>query len=83
MRSLLYLTGRTLPPFPTEPEQELIENQLFRMKYIDPKIPGHRVDAERLGLANSAVNRIREALHKAKGLPVRNPLGKERSLAEG
>jgi len=62
---------------------ELIENQLFRMKYIDPKIPGHQIDAERVGLANSAVNRIREALHKAKGLPVRNPLAKERSLAEG
>jgi hypothetical protein len=51
---------------------ELVENQLFRMKYIDSKIPGHRVDDKRLGLANSAVSRIRETLHKAKGHPVRN-----------
>ena len=62
---------------------ELIENQLFRMKYIDPKIPGHRIDAERVGLANSAVDRIREALHRAKGIPAHNPLGKVGSLAKG
>jgi hypothetical protein len=50
---------------------ELVEDQLFRMKYIDPKLPGHRSDPNRLSLANSAVSRIREVLYKAKGHPVR------------
>jgi hypothetical protein len=50
---------------------ELVANQLFRMKYIDSKIPGHKGNAERLQLANTAVDRLKEGLQKAKGLRVR------------
>jgi hypothetical protein len=46
---------------------EMVENQLFRMKFIDSKIPGHRPDAEKQRVSNSAVNALREAYKKAKG----------------
>ena len=34
---------------------ELVDNQLFRMKYIDSKIPGHRPNPEKLRAATSAI----------------------------
>jgi hypothetical protein len=46
---------------------ELVDNQLFRMKFIDPKIPGHKANPERLQFATSAVGTLREAYNKAKG----------------
>jgi hypothetical protein len=46
---------------------ELVDNQLFRMKYIDPKIPGYKADAAKLRAANSAVDAVREAFKGAKG----------------
>ena len=33
----------------------LADNQFFRMKYIDPKIPGHKERPEELRAAQSAV----------------------------
>jgi hypothetical protein len=50
---------------------ELVDNQLFRMKYIDPKIPGHKDNPEKLRLAAAAVAALRETLSKAKGFPAR------------
>ena len=50
---------------------ELVDNQLFRMKYIDPKIPGNKSNPERLKLATSAVNTLKETQNKAKGYKVR------------
>jgi len=47
---------------------ELVDNQLFRMKFIDPKIPGHKDNPEKLQLATSAVNRLKESFRNAKGL---------------
>jgi len=48
---------------------ELVDNQLFRMKFIDPKIPGHK--HERLQLATTAVNRLKESFRSAKGIKAR------------
>jgi hypothetical protein len=46
---------------------EMAENQLFRMKFIDSKIPGHKADPEKQRVAVSAVNSLQEAFNKAKG----------------
>ena len=46
---------------------ELAENQLFRMKFIDPKMPGHRANPEMLQLAKAAVQVLQDAFKKAKG----------------
>jgi hypothetical protein len=50
---------------------ELVENQLFRLKFIDPKIPGHKNNPEKLRLASSAVSRLKESFQKAKGIKAR------------
>src|SRR5688572_5203175 len=39
----------------------LIEDQLFRVKFIDPKMPGHRADKERIRAAESALERLKAA----------------------
>jgi len=46
---------------------EMVENQLFRMKFIDSKIPGHRTDPEKQRVATSAVNSLQEAFRRANG----------------
>jgi ribosome maturation protein Sdo1 len=46
---------------------ELVENQLFRIKFIDPKIPGPRMKAEKIEAANSAVKVLKDAFKSAKG----------------
>ena len=51
---------------------ELVDNQLFRMKFIDPKIPGHKHNPERLRLATTAVNRLKESFRSAKGIKARD-----------
>ena len=38
------------------------ENQLFRLKFIDPKIPGHKANPEQLKAAESAVRKLEAAL---------------------
>ena len=50
---------------------ELVDNQLFRMKFIDPKLPGYREDPDRLRLATAAVNRLKESFQNAKGIKPR------------
>lgn len=47
---------------------EMVENQLFRMKFIDSKIPGHKADPEKQRVATSAVNSLQEAFKRANGL---------------
>ena len=46
---------------------EMVENQLFRMRFIDSKIPGHKADPERKRIATSAVNNLQEAFNRANG----------------
>lgn len=44
----------------------LAENQLFRVKHIDPKMPGYIVHPEELQVASSAVQVLAEAVKNAK-----------------
>jgi hypothetical protein len=44
----------------------LADNQLFRVKYIDPKMPGYIVQPKELEVAISAVQVLGEALKAAK-----------------
>ena len=44
----------------------LAENQLFRVKHIDPKMPGYIVHPEELEVANSALLILGEALKTAR-----------------
>jgi hypothetical protein len=46
---------------------ELVDNQLFRMKYIDPKIPGHLPQPETERAASSGVQALQDAFRIAKG----------------
>ena len=46
---------------------EMVENQLFRMKFIDTKVPGHKPNPEKLRSAAAAVSTLQEAFKKAKG----------------
>jgi len=46
---------------------EMVENQLFRMKFIDSKLPGHRADPDKVRVSASAVGILQEAYKKAKG----------------
>ena len=50
----------------------LANNQLFRVKYIDPKMPGHVNRPEQLEISKEAVQIVEAALNKAKGIKVRN-----------
>ena len=50
---------------------ELVDNQLFRMKFIDSKIPGHKGSPEKLRLATAAVSRLKDGFQRAKGHRVR------------
>ena len=54
---------------------ELVDNQLFRMKFIDPKIPGFKNNPEKLQAANSAVQTLREAFRKGKGFKTKDDGG--------
>ena len=45
----------------------LADNQLFRVKYIDPKLPGHKARPDELLAAQSAVQVLQNALKAKKG----------------
>ncbi len=46
----------------------LAANQMFRVKYIDPKMPGYVSKPEELEAYRSALQVLQEALNLAKGL---------------
>ena len=46
----------------------LADNQIFRMKYIDPKLPGYKPVPEALEAARTAVQALQEALNSVKVL---------------
>ena len=50
---------------------ELVDNQLFRMKYIDSKVPGYKSDPEKLKSATSAVQALKDTFKTAKGFKTR------------
>jgi hypothetical protein len=47
----------------------LAENQLFRMRYIDPKMPGYSIEPEAFRASQSAVALLSEAMKKERGFP--------------
>lgn len=49
----------------------LAENQFFRMKFLDPKIPGYKAKPDEMRAAQSAVATIHKALNVEKGFTVR------------
>jgi len=49
----------------------LAENQLFRVKHIDPKMPGYIVQPRQIEVANAALLVLGEALKAAKQAPVK------------
>ena len=53
----------------------LAENQFFRMRYIDPKLPGYHIEQEVFRASQSAVSLLSEALKKEKGLPMKAAAG--------
>jgi len=57
----------TLSPEQLEILVTLADNQFFRMKYIDPKMPGHKSTPEDLENARVAVQVLRDALKATKG----------------
>ena len=46
---------------------KLADNQFFRLKYIDPKMPGYKANPQELRTAQSAVQVLQEALKKESG----------------
>ena len=53
----------------------LAENQFFRMKFLDPKIPGYKAKPEEMKAAQSAVATIHKALNEEKGFTARTAQG--------
>ena len=49
----------------------LANDQLFRVKFIDPKMPGHVSRPEQLAISKEAVQLVEAALNKAKGIKPR------------
>src|SRR5260370_19314975 len=47
---------------------ELVDNQLFRMKFIDSRIPGHIANPEQLALATAAIDTLKKTYNKAMGI---------------
>jgi hypothetical protein len=46
----------------------MMDNQLFRMKFIDSKLPGHAPRPEALRTAQAALQLFQEALTSARGV---------------
>jgi len=51
---------------------ELVDNQLFRMKFIDSKMPGYKANPEKLRVSTSAVDAVRAVVNKAKGIKAKD-----------
>ena len=49
----------------------LAENQFFRMRFIDPRLPGYTIDVEVYRASQSAVAVLSEALKKERGFPIK------------
>jgi hypothetical protein len=46
----------------------LADNQLFRVKFIDPKMPGYVSKPDEIAVSKAALQVLQEALNTAKGL---------------
>lgn len=52
---------------------KLADDQLFRVKFIDPKMPGYKNDLEQLHAAESALSTLKHCLPLTKALQSKNP----------
>lgn len=52
---------------------KLADNQMFRVKYIDPKMPGYVSQPEQLEVSKAALQILQDALNTAKGVKARTP----------
>jgi hypothetical protein len=52
----------------------MAENQLFRLRFIDPKFPDHRSRPNELSVAKSAVEVLEVVLRREKGFSTRTVL---------
>jgi hypothetical protein len=59
----------------------LADNQFFRMKYIDPKIPGHKERPDELRAAQSAVQLLQNAVKAEKGFKQTPPVPQRKTSA--
>ena len=48
----------------------LLSDQLFRLEFIDPKMPGHKVNLSELAMGKDLVVRLRLMAREASGLAV-------------
>ena len=53
----------------------LVENQFFRMRFIDRRMPGYSIEPEVFRAAQSATALLSEAMKKERGFPVKPALG--------
>lgn len=60
------LINVALTPEQLEALVTLADNQFFRMKYIDPKMPGHKSSPENMENARAALQVLQEAHKKVK-----------------
>jgi hypothetical protein len=51
----------------------LASNQMFRVKYIDPKMPGYVTNPVELNASKAALQALQDALETAKGPNVKTP----------
>ena len=50
----------------------LAENQFFRMRYIDTRMPGYSISPETFRASQSATALLSEAMKKERGFPVKS-----------
>ena len=48
----------------------MAENELFRMRFVNPRLPGYRNDPEVLRAAQSVTARLTEVMKKQRGFAV-------------
>ena len=49
----------------------LAENQFFRMRFIDPRLPGYSIEPEVFRASQSAVALLSDAMKKERGFPAK------------
>ena len=47
----------------------LAENEFFRMRYIDPRMPGYTISPETFRASQSATSVLSDAMKKERGFP--------------
>ena len=51
---------------------ELVDNQIFRVRFIDTKFPGHIGNPAKVKIAMSAIKTLRDTFNSTKGFKIRD-----------